>query len=144
MSDYYREQADRLLDWDIHDIKRQPELTMGMMRSAAAAIERLVTEVERLNHENFWLSKNQKEDPTKQMVELPPLKNGDRAWGISCKGGNRYARSGPVTALEIVDGRVVISVNSVCKGHYGVNVFSTRKETMAALERIQEGVKNEN
>ena len=141
MSDYYRDQADRLLSWDVRDIRRQPELTMGMMRSAAAVIERLVTEIDRLNHENFWLSKNQKpqEEPGKQMVELPPLKKGDRAWGISCKGGNRYARSGPVTSLEIVDGRVVVSVNGVGKGHYGVNVFRTQEETVAALERIQEG-----
>ena len=55
MSDY-RDQVERLRNWTVLDMGNHPVLTLGMLRSAAATIEQLVAEVERLNLENFWLT----------------------------------------------------------------------------------------
>ena len=132
MSDY-RGQAERLREWGVLDIQNQPALTVGMLRSAGAAIERLADEVDRLNHENFWLSRNQKPQEEERMMEVPPLNKGDRAWGIGGKFGKRYVRSGIVSLIEIVDGEIVISVKGVCHGIYGKRVFSTRKDAEAAM-----------
>lgn len=96
-------------------------------------IGELTEEVARLNRENFWLSQG-------DMIRVPPLKTGDRAWGIGRNGGNRYVHSGKVTLLEIVDGQVVINVRSVCRGLYGKQVFGSAEEAQAALERMKEGV----
>ena len=52
----YRKQVQRLRDWTVLDMQNRPVLTIGMMQSAALAIEKLVAEVERLNKENFWLT----------------------------------------------------------------------------------------
>ena len=136
MSDYYRDQAARLLDWDVLDIQSHPTLTLGMTRSAAAAIERLLVEVERLNRENFWLSNKQYEKQAR-LIELPPLKKGDQAWCVTRRGQTWYAKPGPIAAMDIEDGKVYIHVSWAGRGPWGERVFATQEEAMAALERLQ-------
>jgi hypothetical protein len=131
MSDY-RGQAERLREWNVLDIQNHPTLTLGMLRSAGAALERLSEENERLNHENFWLSKNQK-SPEEQgrSVKLPPFDKGDKAWGIN---RNKRVQSGMVGLIEIVDGKVVVAVKGVCRGVYGKDVFATKEEAEEAMK----------
>ena len=50
------DQIYRLNNWSVVDIKNHPALTVGLLRSAAAEIERLSAENDRLHRENFWLS----------------------------------------------------------------------------------------
>ena len=57
----YKGRVERLKEWNILDIQNHPTLTLGMMRSAAVSIMRLYDEVDRLNRENFWLSKNRED-----------------------------------------------------------------------------------
>ena len=136
MSDYYRDMTARLLEWNVQDVKHQPELTLGMMRSAAATIERLAAEIERLNRENFWLTNKQREETTR-LVELPPLKKGDRAYTIGRNGGNWYVKPGPVMSMEVEDGKICIHVGWVGRGPWGERVFATREEAEAAMERLR-------
>ena len=133
MSDY-RGQASRLMEWDVLDMQNQPALTIGMLRSAGAAIERLADEVDRLNHENFWLSRNvQQEKPTSQ---LPPVNRGDVVWGLGTRGGHRYPQQGRVSIIEVIDGEAIIYVRHVCVGRFGECVFLTEEEAIKAAEAI--------
>lgn len=56
MSDYQKK-ADMLKTWTVAEVRAHPELAVGQLVSAAAAIERLGAEVERMNRENFWLTR---------------------------------------------------------------------------------------
>ena len=58
MSDY-QSRADMMRTWTVAEVKAQPHLAVGQLTSAAAIIEKLMDEVERLNRENFWLSKQE-------------------------------------------------------------------------------------
>lgn len=139
MSDY-RARAERLLNWTVLDIQQEPCLTYGMMRSAGAAIEKLADEVDRLNRENFWLSKHQMSSD-KKMVELPPLDIGDDAWCVGRFGGNYCIKRGKVFRFEIRHGRVAIYVKGLGVGEYGERVFSSREDAEAHLAK---GVTSEN
>ena len=133
MSDYIG-QAERLRNWNVLDIQNHPALTVGMLRSAGAAIERLSDEVYRLNRENFWLSRNQKiAGEGKRIVELPPVDVGDVVWCVGSSGGCACIRSGKVSRLEVADGRVTVCVYGVGSGVYGKRVFGTKEEAMAAV-----------
>jgi hypothetical protein len=133
MSDY-RGQVERLNNWLVPDILNAPALTLGMLRSAAASIERLCGEVDRLNHENFWLTKKQEPEVEQEgMTMLPPFKRGDMAWAIGGRGGNRYVQSGNVGLIEIIDGKIIVQVKYVGRGEYGKTVFATEEEAEAHL-----------
>ena len=76
MSDY-QSRADMMRTWTVAEVKAQPHLAVGQLHSAAAIIEKLTGEVERLNRENFWLSKQ--EPATKNSTtQLPKVKLKDR------------------------------------------------------------------
>ena len=55
----YTKQAELLRTWTVADVKSQPHLAVGQLNSAAATIERLAAEVERLHQENFWLTRQE-------------------------------------------------------------------------------------
>lgn len=76
MSDY-QSRADMMRTWTVAEVKAQPHLAVGQLHSAAAIIEKLTGEVERLNRENFWLSKQ--EPATKNSTaQRPKVKLKDR------------------------------------------------------------------
>lgn len=135
MSDY-RGQAERLREWGVLDIQNQPALTVGMLRSAGAAIERLADEVDRLNHENFWLTRNAQPQQEKKSSQLPPVNRGDIVWGLGTRGGYRYPQQGKISIMEVIDGEVIISVRNVCIGRFGESVFLTEEEAVKAAEVI--------
>lgn len=136
MADYIG-QADRLRDWNVLDIQNHPALTVGMLRSAGASIEKLVSEVDRLNLENFWLSKSQRADTNvRRMVEIPPVETGERVWYVGKYGSNICIKSGKVGRIEIQDGKAVVYVKSGGLGEYGRKVFGTFED---AEEAIKEG-----
>ena len=137
----YQSQAEMLNTWTAQEVKAQPEVAVGQLRSAATAIERLGAEVDRLNRENFWLTQEQKKQETGEgrMIRVPPLQRGDVAYGICRRGGNLYVTHGKVTQVEIVGENVQIHVNSVGCGFYGEKVFKTKEDAQQALERMKEG-----
>lgn len=139
MSDY-RGQAERLLDWTVLDMQNQPVLTIGMMRSAAAAIERLVAENERLNHENFCLSRERKKEAVKPASDMPPIKPGDSAWGIGRNGGNLFAKPGRIKSVFFDNGKVNVHIGWVGTGPWGEFAFATENEALAAIEELKGGV----
>lgn len=139
MSDY-RARAERLLNWTVLDIQQEPCLTYGMMRSAGAAIEKLADEVDRLNRENFWLTKQQPASCARA-VDIPPVDKGDCVWCIGIRGGNEYLKRGKVSRIEIVNGRAAISVKGVGMGEYGKRVFTSKEDAEA---RLTKGVTSEN
>lgn len=129
----YQKKADMLKTWTVREVKMHPELVVGQLRSAAATIERLGSEVENMNRENFWLTW-QRPAAGAQSVEIPPVVKGDRVWCIGNRGGNAYLRRGKVDRVEIVDGRAAIYIHGVGMGEYGKRVFCTHEEAEAALK----------
>ena len=135
MSDYLG-QADRLRDWNVLDIQNHPALTVGMLRSAGASIEKLVGEVDRLNLENFWLSKSQRADANiRRMVEIPPVENGDRVWYVGRYGSNICIKSGKVSRIEIQDGKAVVYVKNAGLCEYGKGVFKSFEDAEAYITK---------
>lgn len=136
MSDYQKK-ADMLKTWTVAEVRAHPELAVGQLVSAAAAIERLGAEVERMNRENFWLTREEQHaDAGKKgsMIELPPVKVGDIAYGIGKRGNNQYIKQGEVTSIEWQSTQMIVSVKGVCRGKIGERVFCTAEEAQAALE----------
>lgn len=136
MSDYQKK-ADMLKTWTVAEVMAHPELAVGQLVSAAAAIERLGAEVERMNRENFWLTREeQKADAGKKCdtIELPPVKVGDTVYGIDRRGGGWHIKRGEVTSIEWQSSQVIVSVKGVCRGRMGERVFCTAEEAQAALE----------
>ncbi len=138
MSDY-KGQAERLNNWNVLDIKNHPALTVGMLRAAGAAIERLSDEVDRLNHENFWLTRNAQPAEEKPATGIPPINKGDIVWGVGGKGGSCSVHKGRVSLMEVIDGEVIITVRNVCTGRYGERVFLTKEEAEAAVKEKDDG-----
>lgn len=60
MSDYQK-RADMLKSWTVAEVKAHPELAVGQLHSAAATIESLGAEIDRLHKENFWLTQQKME-----------------------------------------------------------------------------------
>lgn len=140
MADYIG-QAERLMDWNVLDIKNHPALTVGMLHSAAASIERLVSEVDRLNHENFWLSRQHESVPdmTKgRIIQMPPVELGDVVWLVKAN-QSKVVRC-RVCRIEIREGKVILLTKSRGCGVYGEDLFLTKEEAQAALERMKEEV----
>jgi hypothetical protein len=130
----YIGQAERLRDWTVLDIQNHPALTVGMLRSAGASIEKLVSEVDRLNLENFWLSKNQKSTGNR-IVELPPVNNGDNVWFIGRFNGNICIKRGRVGRIEIMEGKAVVYVKGIGTGEYGTKVFDSFEDAEAYVTK---------
>ena len=134
MADYIG-QAERLMDWSVLDIKNHPALTVGMLHSAAASIERLVSEVERLNRENFWLYRKQEsvpDLPRGRTVQLPPVELGDTVW-LAKRNQNRVVRC-TIGKMEIHGDKVYLITKSRGGGLYGEDVFLTKEDAEKAME----------
>ena len=69
--------------------------------------------------------------------ELLPCRIGDTVWGIrKGRGGSRWVAQGRVYRMYYGDDmRLCICVKNVCFGFWGQQVFATRAEAEAALER---------
>ena len=128
----YQNRADLLKTWTVDEVKAHPELAVGQLHSAASTIEKLNAELARLNQENFWLSKEQREKDN--VARNLPLKRGDMAWGVGKRGQNLYIKPGEVSLVDIEDGKVYYTVYGVCRGEYGSSVFSTPEEAREALK----------
>ena len=135
MADYIG-QADRLMDWSVLDIKNHPALTVGMLHSAAASIERLVSEVDRLNRENFWLSRQVSAPDMNggRMIQLPPVEIGDTVWLVRLRKEGRVVVRCTVCKMEIHGSKVFLITKSRGGGVYGEDVFLTKEEAEKALE----------
>lgn len=135
MADYIG-QAERLMDWSVLDIKNHPALTVGMLRSAAASIERLVSEVDRLNRENFWLSRQGSvPDLTRgRTIQLPPVELGDTVWLVRLRKDGRVVVRCTVCKMEIHGDKVYLITKSRGGGVYGEDLFKTKEEAQKALE----------
>ena len=136
MSDY-RDRADMMRTWTVQEVKAEPHLAVGSLHSAAAIIEKLMDEVERLNRENFWLTKQEPvPDLTKgRTIQLPPVEVGDLLWGIGKRGGNRYVKPGRVTQMQIHGDKVyLVTTGGSGSGYYREQLFSTKEEALQALE----------
>lgn len=72
------------------------------------------------------------------MIELPPVKVGDIAYGIGKRGNNQYIKQGEVTSIDWQSTQVIVSVKGVCRGKIGERVFCTAEEAQAALECMKE------
>lgn len=132
----YMKKAEMLKSWTAAEVKAQPVLVVGQLCSAAATIERLGAEVDRLNRENFWLTKTQ-ETKTARTITAPPLKRGDLAYAIGSRGGGLCIKQGPVSLVEIEDGRVMVHVKYAGCGRYGEQVFATREDAEMTLLRMK-------
>lgn len=131
MSDY-QSRADMMRTWTVAEGKAEPHLAVGQLHSAAAIIEKLVDEVDRLNRENFWLTKQEPvPDMTKgRTIQLPPVELGDVVWLAK---GDRVARC-RVCRMDIHEGKVRLITKSRGCGVYGEDLFLTKEEAEAALE----------
>ena len=139
----YTEQVERLRDWTALNTKNQPALTVGMMRSAAATLERMGAELARLhqenlrlNQENFWLSQNQREPIKKNMLELPPVGVGDSVFVIRKFGTDRRVGRARVCRMEIREGRVYLYAKGGGSGFFGEQVFGTQEDAENAQLRM--------
>lgn len=66
-----------------------------------------------------------------------PCKMGDVVWGIRRAYKNRYCvKQGVVNEMYFgEDMRLCICVENVCRGEWGKNVFATKEEAAAEIER---------
>lgn len=140
----YQKQADLLRAWTVDEVKAQPALALGQMHSAAATIERLGAEVDRLNKENFWLTKPApdrllpRDTASGRVIELPPLEVGGIAWGFRRDKARRLiVVKGTVHHMEFDGEQVHIFAKYAFRGIYGKSVFSTQEEAKAALARLK-------
>lgn len=135
----YQSQAEMLNTWTAQEVKAQPELAVGQLRSAATAIERLGAEVDRLNRENFWLTQQVPvPDMTKgRTIQMPPVELGDVVWLVKAN-QSKVVRC-RVCRIEIHEGKVLMVTKSRGCGVYGNDLFLTKEEAQAALERMMEG-----
>ena len=133
MSDY-QSRADMMRTWTVAEVKAQPHLAVGQLHSAAAIIEKLMDEVERLNRENFWLTQQEPvPDMTKgRTIQLPPVELGDTVWLVKrdqgCVSRCRVCR------IEIHGSKVRMVTKSRGCGVYGEDLFLTKEEAQKALE----------
>ena len=136
----YQKKADMLKTWTVAEVRAHPELAVGQLVSAADAIERLGAEVERLNRENFWLTKQEPvPDMTKgRTIHLPPVELGDVVW-LAKANQSKVVRC-RVCRIEFHKGKVLLLTKSRSCGVYGDDLFLTKEEAQAALERMKEGV----
>lgn len=136
----YHSQAEMLNTWTAQEVKAQPELAVGQLRSAATTIERLGAEVDRLNRENFWLTQQEPvPDMTKgRTIQMPPVDLGDVVWLVKAN-QSKVVRC-RVCRIEIHKGKVLLLTKSRGCGVYGDDLFLTKEEAQAALERMKEGV----
>lgn len=65
-----------------------------------------------------------------------PCRVGDVVWGISRKFDRRYIGCGDVSEIYFSDKSMTpaIRVHRVCTGFWGVDVFATEREALAAVE----------
>ena len=136
----YQSQAEMLNTWTVQEVKAQPELAVGQLRSAATTIERLGAEVDRLNRENFWLTQQEPvPDMTKgRTIQMPPVDLGDVVWLVKAN-QSKVVRC-RVCRIEFHQGKVLLLTKSRGCGVYGDDLFLTKEEAQAALERMKEGV----
>lgn len=74
----------------------------------------------------------------KKIIELLPLKIGDRAFTIKNYKGEMKIKCGEVSQMYFSDDmKLVISVKNVGRGLYGKKVFKTYLEAVEALENLQ-------
>ena len=135
MSDY-QSRADMMRTWTVAEVKAQPHLAVGQLTSAAAIIERLMDEVERLNRENFWLTK---QEPVPDLnkgrtIQLPPVELGDTVWLVRLRKEGRVVVRCTVCKMEIHGDKVYLITKSRGGGVYGEDVFKTKEEAQKALE----------
>lgn len=73
--------------------------------------------------------------PAADAVEVP-CKMGDIVWGIKTYNRGHRAKQGKVVQMYFgEDMRLCICVKNVCRGEWGKNVFATKEEAEAAIER---------
>ena len=130
----YQSRADMMRTWTVAEVKAEPHLAVGQLTSAAAMIERLGAEVERLNKENFWLTQQEPvPDMTKgRTIQLPPVELGDVVWLVK---GDRVVRC-RVCRMDIECGKVRLITKSRGCGVYGEDLFLTKEEAQQALEGV--------
>lgn len=134
--DYFK-QAELLRSWTVAEVKSQPHLAVGQLNSAAATIERLGAEVERLHQENFWLTKQEPApDMTKgRTIQLPPVELGDVVW-LAKKRQNKVVRC-RVARMDIEVDKVRLITKSRGSGVYGEDLFLTEEEAQKALKEAE-------
>ena len=112
-------------------------INCGNRDSAVACVSCAAVKNEQGEHEpSNWEAIGEAEvraDGDKRVVELPPVDKGDTVWCIGSAGGSVNIRSGKVSRLEIVDGRVFVYVHGVGSGLYGKRVFGTKEDAEAFL-----------
>lgn len=88
-----------------------------------------------------WLRELQKyEDLAEQgrLIELP-CKIGDTVYGIRRWHGTKIAKAGTVSEMFYTqEGKLMIVVKYVCRGHWGEKIFRTLEEAEAALKGADE------
>ncbi len=76
------------------------------------------------------------EVPTVDAVELP-CRIGDSVWGIRKHNRGKEVKQGTVSQMLFVeDMKLCLCVKNVCRGEWGKNVFATKEEAEAALEKM--------
>lgn len=69
-------------------------------------------------------------------VNILPCKIGDLVWGIRCYRGVDKPQEGRVSEMYFLpDMKLQIVVKHICRGEYGKNVFSTKREAEEAIRR---------
>lgn len=132
----YQSRADMMRTWTVAEVKAQPHLAVGQLHSAAALIERLSAEVDRLNKENFWLTQQESvPNMTRgRKIQLPPVELGDVVWLVRTRNDQHRIVRCTICRMEIHGDKVYIVTKSRGGGIYGVDVFSTKEEAQKALE----------
>lgn len=132
----YQSRADMMRTWTVAEVKAEPHLAVGQLTSAAAMIERLGAEVERLNKENFWLTQQEPvPDMTKgRTIQLPPVELGDVVWLVRTRDDNSRIVRCTICRMEIHGDKVYIVTKSRGGGIFGEDVFSTKEEAQKARE----------
>ena len=69
-----------------------------------------------------------------KLIELP-CKIGDTVYGIRRWHGTKIAKAGTVSEMFYTqEGKLMIVVKYVCRGHWGKQIFATLEEAEAALK----------
>lgn len=76
-------------------------------------------------------------DATGEYVVHVPCKIGDTVWGIRHRNGVPLAVQGRVSEIFFVGSGMIlcIVVSRVVRGRWGINVFATKEEAEAAIQR---------
>lgn len=73
-----------------------------------------------------------------RLVELP-CKIGDMVYGIRRWYGTNIAKAGPVSEMFYTqNGKLMIVIKNVCRGHWGDKIFATLEEAEAALKGAEQ------